>query len=336
LRNDRLMRDATLRVYSGRNRPDLTPIYRLFEGLTDVKVEVEMIYHLDVEKRLLDERDDPRADVLVTNSQVAVEAVRGTGIFDPYRAEVARGYDEWLRAPDYAWLSFTAWPRSAMINRRVLPDAGTWPKSIEELASPRLRGKISMATTNEETTVSHWSAIRAARGDDFAWRLLERLRANGLRTYESNKATREALIRDGNAVAVANSSNVHVFLMEGNPIGEAWMDQEEGGIGTPVEAHVAALVKGAKHGEAARAFVDFLLSADTQTLLARMFGETPVNPNAVTGTVRPLAKIRRTPATIAQITALRDSTRAYLSRNGFAPSERDVEAPSAQLAQPRR
>ena len=80
------MRDATLRVYSGRNRPDLTPIYRLFEGLTDIKVEVEMIYHLDVEKRLLDERDDPRADVLVTNSQVAVEAVRGAGIFDSYRA----------------------------------------------------------------------------------------------------------------------------------------------------------------------------------------------------------------------------------------------------------
>ena len=122
----------------------------------------------------------------------------------------------------------------------------------------------------------------------------------------------------------------------GEELKVAWMDQEEGGIGTPVEAHVAALVKGAKHGEAARAFVDFLLSADTQTLLARMFGETPVNPNAVTGTVRPLAKIRRTPATIAQITALRDSTRAYLSRNGFAPSERDVEAPSAQLAQPRR
>jgi len=87
-----------LRVYSGRNRPDLTPIYRLFEGLTDTKVEVEMIYHLDVERRLIDERDDPKAEVLVTNSQVAVEAVRDTDIFEPYRAEVARGYDEWLRA----------------------------------------------------------------------------------------------------------------------------------------------------------------------------------------------------------------------------------------------
>jgi iron(III) transport system substrate-binding protein len=317
------MPGGSLRVYSGRNRPDLTPIYRLFEGLTDVKVEVEMIYHLDVEQRLLTERDDPRADVLVTNSQVAVEAVRETGIFEPYRAEVARGYDEWLRAPDYSWLSFTAWPRSAMVNRRVLPDATAWPRTLEDLADPRLRGKVAIATTNEETTVSQWSSIRAAKGDEYTWRLLDRLLANGLRTYHSNKATREGLVRDANAVALVNSSNIHVFLMEGNPVGESWLDQEPGGIGTHVEAHVVALVKDARNGDAARAFIDFLLSPDTQTLLARMYGETPVNPKAVTGPVRPLADIFRTPATLAKITALRDSTRAYLTRKGFAPPPRD-------------
>jgi iron(III) transport system substrate-binding protein len=329
------MRDGALHVYSGRNRPDLTPIYRLFEALTDTKVEVEMIYHLDVEDRLLAERNDPRADVLVTNSQVAVEAVRDTGIFEPYRAEVAQGYDEWLRAPDYAWLSFSAWPRSAMINRRVLPDANLWPASLAELASsPTLRGKISMATTNEETTVSQWSSIRATKGDDYTWTLVDRLIANGLKTYESNKHTREALIAQGNAVALVNSSNMHVFLMEGNPVGEAWLDQEEGGLGTHIEAHTVALVRGATHGELARAFIDFLLSPDTQTLLARMFGETPVNPNAVTGPVRPLAEIRRTPAPLGKITALRDSTRAGLVRRGFKPPPaRDLEKPSAELAQ---
>ncbi|HZP94826.1 MAG TPA: substrate-binding domain-containing protein [Candidatus Limnocylindria bacterium] len=253
------MPEHTLRVYSGRNRPDLTPIYRLFEGYTDTKVEVEMIYHLDVERRLIDERTDPRADVLVTNSQVAVEAVREAGVFEPYRAEIARGYDEWLRAPDYSWLSFTAWPRTAMINPRVLPEPASWPRGLEGLADERLRGKISIATTSEETTVSQWSSIRAAKGDEYAWSLLDRLLANGLRTYESNKALREALIRDRNAVAVVNSSNYHVFLMEGNAVRETWLDQEPGGLGTHCEAHVVALVKDAKHGEAARAFIDFLL-----------------------------------------------------------------------------
>ena len=73
----------------------------------------------------------------------------------------------------------------------------------------------------------------------------------------------------------------------------------------------------------ARAFIDFLLSAEIQTLLARMFGETPVNPNAETGSVRPLAAIRRTPAPLAEITALRESTRVYLTKKGFAPPARD-------------
>jgi len=310
-------------VYSGRNRPDLTPIYRLFEGLTGTKVDVEMIYHLDVERRLIDERDDPRADVLITNSQVAVEAVRDTGILEPYRAEVARAYDEWLRAPDFSWLSFTAWPRTAMINRRVLPDPASWPRSLEDLTTERFRGKIGVATTNEETTVSQISSIRAAKGDTYTWDLIDRLLANGLRTYGSNKLTREALIKDRNAVALVNSSNYHVFLMEGNPVGEAWLDQDDGGVGTHVEAHVVALVKDAKNQEAGRALIDFLLSADTQTLLARMYGETPVNPSAVTGPVRPLSKVRRTPVSLAKITALRDSTRDHLKKKGFAPPARD-------------
>jgi ABC-type Fe3+ transport system substrate-binding protein len=111
--------------------------------------------------------------------------------------------------------------------------------------------------------------------------------------------------------------------MEGNPVGEAWLDQDDGGLGAHVEAHVVALVKDAKHREAGQAFIDFLLSTDTQTLLARMFGETPVNPSAVTGTVRPLAQIRRTPAPLAKLTELRDSTRAYLTKKGFAPPARD-------------
>jgi hypothetical protein len=43
----------------------------------------------------------------------------------------------------------------------------------------------------------------------------------------------------------------------------------------------------------------------------------------VSGTVRPLAEVRRTPVSLAKITELRDSTRAYLTKKGFAPPARD-------------
>ena len=45
-------------------------------------------------------------------------------------------------------------------------------------------------------------------------RLVDRLCANGLRVYPSNIKTREALARENLAVAIANSSNVHVFQLE--------------------------------------------------------------------------------------------------------------------------
>src|SRR5439155_804568 len=123
-----------LRIYSGRNRPDLTPVYLLFERLTGIKTTVEKVYHHDVEQRIVAERV-------------------------------------------------------------------------------------------EMTTVAQFAALRVVKGDAYAARLIDALLANGMRIYGSNLRTREALARERKAVAIANFSNIHVFYMEGNPVGEAWLDQ---------------------------------------------------------------------------------------------------------------
>lgn len=306
-----------LKVYSGRNRPDLTPVYLLFQRLTGIETTVEKVYHHDAEKRILAERADPAADVLLTNSQLAVELVRETGVFEPYAAPVAKAYPEWLRAPDFSWLSFTAWPRAAMVNRPVLPDPSSWPARLEDLADERFRGLIAHAALVEMTTVAQFAALRVVKGDAYTVGLIDALLTNGMRIYASNLRTREALARERKAVAVANSSNIHVFYLEGNPVGEAWLDQGSGGLGTHVEAHTVAMLAGAKHPAEARAFIDFLLSPEIQTLLARLFGETPVNPRAAHGPVRPLADITRMDAPLPKVARLMESTVTLLRDKGF-------------------
>jgi iron(III) transport system substrate-binding protein len=308
-------------VYSGRNRPDLTPVYHLFERLTDTAVTVEKVYHHDAEQRVIDERNDPQADLLLTNSQLALEVVRDSGVFDPYQAPVARDYPEWLRAPDYAWLSFTAWPRVAMVNRRQLGQASEgWPTRLQDFAAPSYRGKVACASLIEMTTVAQFAALRVAKGDQYAESLIDRLVANGLHIYKSNLNTREALAREDLTAALANSSNVHVFYLEGNPVGEAWLDQEDGGLGTHVEAHTVAVLKGCKHPDEARNFIDFLLTPEVQAMLARLYGETPVNPNADHGWVRPLTEIRRMAAPLHKVAACMQSTVELLRAKGFGGS----------------
>lgn len=305
-------------VYSGRNRPDLTPVYRLYEELSGTRLRVEKVYHWDVEKRVIAERNDSQADVLLTNSQLALETIRSSGVFDPYQAPVAREYANWLHAPDYAWLSFTAWPRVAMVNRSVLgDDVSKWPAQLEDLCDGRFTGRVACASLVEATTVAQFAGLRITRGDAYVERLLDRLLANGLRIYQSNLDTREALAAEPLAAALANSSNVHVFYLEGHAVGEAWLDQEEGGLGTHVEAHTVAILKGCKQPERARDFIDFLLTPEIQSFLARLHGETPVNANAVHGAVRPLAQIRRTEMPIEQVAARMESTLELLRSKGF-------------------
>jgi len=203
------------------------------------------------------------------------------------------------------------------VNRSVLPETGTWPARLEDLTERRFKDQIAHAALVETTTVAQFAAMRVAKGDAYTTGLIDALLANGMRIYPSNLRTREALARERKAVAVANSSNIHVFYLEGNPVGEAWLDQGPGGMGSHVEAHTVALVAGAKHPAEARAFVDFLLSVEIQTLLARLFGETPVNPAAAHGSVRPLAEIRRLEAPLSKVAALMESTVTLLRDKGF-------------------
>jgi iron(III) transport system substrate-binding protein len=311
------MVDRRLVIYSGRNRPDLTPVYQLYRELTGVNVVVEKVYHHDVGSRVVAERRDPQADLLLTNSQLAVEAIRHLDVFDPYPAPVAAGYPVWLRAPDFSWLSFTAWPRVAMVNRRVLADRASWPQRLEDLTEPRFRSAVACASLVEMTTVAQFAALRVSRGDAWTRELIHALVANGLRVYESNQDTREALVREGLAAALANASNVQVFELEGHAVGEGWLDQGADELGTHLEAHTVAVLRGCRHVEAAQRFVDFLLSAEVQELLARRYGETPVNPDARVGSVRPLDEIRRLDAPLSAVLERLPDTVELLRGAGF-------------------
>ena len=308
-------------IYSGRNRPDLTPVYNLFEKLTQTQIVVEKIYHHVVGQRVIAERNAPCADLLLTNSQLAVEMIRDAGVFEPYPAPVAQAYPEWLRAPDYSWLSFTAWPRVAMINRAVLPDPAEWPRRLDDLTEPRFKHRVACAALVEMTTVAQFAGLRVVKGDAWTENLIARLRANDMRVYPSNLDTREALIQEGLAAAFANSSNAHVFYLEGNPVAEAWLDQDDGDVGTHVEAHTVAVLRGCGHPAAARDFIDFLLSPEIQSFLARLYGETPVNAEAVHGWVRPLAQIRRVDAPLQALVRRMESTVELLRGAGFDARE---------------
>ena len=319
-------RSKVLKILSGRNRPDLTPVYKMWEQLTGMSVDLTKLSHLDAMEKLIGQKNDPQYDLMVTNTMAEPEIARASGIFEPYRAKVATQYADWLRAPDYSWMAITAWPRTAMVNWAVMGrDPSKWPKRFEDLADPRFKDKVIMSSIQESIVTSYFAAMRIAKGDEHTGKLIDRVFDNGMRLYKSHAQERNALIREGYGVGLVNSSNSHVFFLEGNAVGEAWLDQEEGGLGTLVEGHTVGVVKGGRNADAARNFIDFILSKEIQEMLARLYGEAPVNPAAVVCGVRGVANIRRMKATTLQIAARFKDTQKYLTDKGF--NMEDLEDP---------
>ncbi len=311
-------RSKVLKILSGRNRPDLTPVYKMWEQLTGMKVDLTKISHLDAMELLIKHKSDPQFDLMITNTMVEPEIARPEGIFEPYKASVAQSYESWLRAPDYGWMAISAWPRTAMVNWATMGrDASKWPRKFEDLAAPEFKDKVALSSIQESIVTSYFSAMRSAKGDDWTGKTIDRILDNGARIYKSHAQTRNALIREGYGIALVNSSNSHVFFLDGNAVGEAWLDQEPGGIGTYVETHTAGVVRGGRNPEAARNFIDFILSKEIQEFLARLYGEAPVNPAASGGWVRPIRDIRRMPVTGAQVAARFKDTQRFLTAKGF-------------------
>lgn len=311
-------RSKVLKIYSARKTPDITPVFTMWEQLTGMRIDYTFVPKFALTKQILAERNDPQADVIVTNSMAEAELMRPSGVFDPHRSPVAQRYPDWLRAPDYSWLSFSGWPRSAMVNWATLGrDPAKWPKKLEDLAEPEFRDKVVVASMSEAMLICYVAALRIAKGDEWTGRTLDRLLDNGMRIYKTHFDVRKALVRERYDVALVNSENNYVFALEGNAIGEAWLDQEPGGVGTYVDADTIGVIRGARQPEAARNFVDLLLSKDVQELFVRLDGEAPVNPEAGSGWARQLSTIRRIAATPLEVAARYMDTQTFLKAKGF-------------------
>jgi iron(III) transport system substrate-binding protein len=62
--------------------------------------------------------------------------------------------------------------------------------------------------------------------------------------------------------------------------------------GSPVITDAIAVIKGAKHPEAAKAFVEFAGSAEVQAMLARKFNRMPTLPDALADAPAWMARIK--------------------------------------------
>ncbi len=217
---------------------------------------------------ILEEAARPRCDVFWNNELAHTVRLQQKGALTPYASPSGADIPARWKDATHHWHGFAARARVLIVNKDLLPDPTTWPKSTWDLVDPKWKGRCGVARPLTGTTLTHFTALRFVLGEAGFDRLLDGIFANAVVLLQSNGATMRQVAEGKLAWAFTDTDDFHVALQKGHPVGVVFPDQQEGGIGTMLIPNSVAIVKGGPNPEAARTLVDWILRRETEALLA--------------------------------------------------------------------
>jgi iron(III) transport system substrate-binding protein len=262
-------RRTPLLLYSPHGRDQLTLLEREFERIRpDVDVRWLDMGSQEILDRLRFERVNPQADVWFGGPTTLFERGVRDSLLAPYRPAWAGAVDRRAVQPDDLYYPVYRTPAVIAFNARAVSRA-TAPHDWDEVLEPQWRGKVLIRDPMASGTMrAIWALIlvRSIRetGDTargMAW--LRRLDAQ-TKAYTLNPAILDAkLARQEGLVTLWDLPDILIGRSKGMPFDYVFPRS-----GTVVIDDAIGLVRGSRHAEPARAFIDFVGSSDGQLLAA--------------------------------------------------------------------
>ena len=264
--------DDRLIVYSGRSEELVQTLIDQFTESTGIEVEVRYAGSTELAATLLQEGDSTEADVFFAQDPASLGSV------DDLLAELPRSVLDSVD-PKFAdrngrWVGTSGRVRTFVYNTGTSIDL---PQTIDDVTDPRWFGEVGVAPTNG-SFLAFVSAMILERGEDATLRWLESLAANDPQDYPKNSP----IVAAADAGEIDGGLVNHYYLLRLRAEGEG--DDSEnwfipaGDVGTLVMPAGAGILTGTDLPEAARQFVEFLLSETAQTYFATETFEFPLIP----------------------------------------------------------
>ena len=183
------------------------------------------------------------------------------------------------------------------------------PLPLQDLVDPRWKGQVGVAKPLFGTTATHAACLFAAWGPARATAFFRQLRANA-QILPGNRQVAQAVAGNQLRFGLTDTDDALLELNRGMPVQIVYPDQEPDGLGTLFIPNSLALIAGSPHPRAAEQLLDFLLSPETERILAEgPSGQIPLNrqvaqvpPVATPRTIQPM-KVDFTKAAVQWETA---------------------------------
>ncbi|HET7730499.1 MAG TPA: Fe(3+) ABC transporter substrate-binding protein [Usitatibacter sp.] len=274
--------DKVLNLYTARHYQTDEALYTEFTRQTGIKVNRIEAGEDAIIERVKQEGANSPADVLMTVDAGRLWRAEQAGILQPVRSKVLEErIPAALRHPDGLWFGFSQRARPIFYAKGKVDPASL--KSYEDLADPRLKGKICIRSSSSVYNLSLLSSMIAANGPERAEQWARAVVGNMARSPKGGDTDQLTALAAGECdVAVANTY-YFVRLMKSAKAEERAVAEKIGVVfpnqssrGTHVNISGAGVAKNAPHKEAAVKFLEYLASPKAQHYFTDGNNEYPV------------------------------------------------------------
>jgi iron(III) transport system substrate-binding protein len=201
-----------------------------------------------------------KADLIETEGLTSYLMMK-RGLYGKYVSPESRAFPTGAKDPGGMWTNAHSNYKIVAYNTRLVPPAEL-PKSYEDLTQPKWKGKILMGSNNYEW----FGNMLNIMGEEKAMNLMRRLSAQNLMLREGNSLILQLLLAGEGFVSIAaNVDGVEELKAKGAPVD--WLSPEP----TISRLHPIALTRTAPHPNAARLYIDFILSREAQEIITKEF-----------------------------------------------------------------
>lgn len=259
--NDKKLEGATLKVVAAYGGQET--IFQKFTEDTGVKVEFLDMSSGEVLARTEAEGGKPMADVWFGGGADSFMAAGEKGLLESYVSEQEKGVSEAYRGDEF-WSGVSLVMAGFMYNTDVLTAKGLEaPKTWSDLIKPEYKDEVAMADPSiSGTNYAVVNCLLQTMGEEKGWSYLEALKTN-IPFYSQRGGEPPQKIAAGEmAVGIVPMSGEFIAMKDKYPVQTVYPED-----GIPWVPAGLAIFKNAENMDAAKAFVDWVLSKKGQEII---------------------------------------------------------------------
>jgi len=267
---------ASLVVYSGRKDKFIKPAVAEFTKETGIKVLLHSGSSTSLLNKLKLEGENTSADLYISNDAGNLEKGKVMNLFAPVSAELVKAIPQNLRAEDNSWIGLSARARVLVVSTK--DKSVGFVKSVFDLADPRLKGKLGITHSGNESYIAGVTVYMESVGKKKTREWLAGMKENvDGKVFNKHSKIVKAVAKGKRSVGLVNHYYIyrHLAKYPNAAIRIVLPDQGDKGMGVAWNVAGIAMTKHTQNKSAAERFIGFLISKKGQSLFTKVNREYP-------------------------------------------------------------